>query len=113
MNPGLGEVPEASWTLSAACAASKPDDLFVQGAAQRDARRVCFGCAVRMDCLADALEAGVQFGVWGGMTERERRALVRRAGRVSSWADRLQADVEIAATFATQRQLAEDGQRAV
>ena len=39
---------------------------------------MCFGCAVRTECLADALDNRVEFGVWGGMTERERRALLRR-----------------------------------
>ena len=36
------------------------------------------GCPVRTECLADALDNRVEFGVWGGMTERERRALLRR-----------------------------------
>ena len=53
-----------------------PDALFVQGAAQNRAKAVCVGCAVRTECLADALDNRVEFGVWGGMTERERRALL-------------------------------------
>ena len=43
------------------------------------------GCEVRTECLADALDNRVEFGVWGGMTERERRALLRRRPDVSSW----------------------------
>jgi WhiB family redox-sensing transcriptional regulator len=43
------------------------------------------GCQVRTECLADALDNGVEFGVWGGMTERERRALLRRRPNVTSW----------------------------
>ncbi len=43
------------------------------------------GCAVRTECLADALDHRVEFGVWGGMTERERRALLRRRPDVLSW----------------------------
>ena len=43
------------------------------------------GCPVRTECLADALDNRVEFGVWGGMTERERRALLRRRPDVTSW----------------------------
>jgi WhiB family redox-sensing transcriptional regulator len=52
--------------------------LFVQGAAQNRAKAVCMGCPVRTECLSDALDNRVEFGVWGGMTERERRALLKR-----------------------------------
>src|SRR6202161_4815833 len=52
-----------------------PDELFVQGPAQSRAKLICRGCPVRTECLADALDNGIEFGVWGGMTERERRAL--------------------------------------
>jgi WhiB family redox-sensing transcriptional regulator len=76
---------DQSWAAMAACATTSPDDLFVQGAAQRSARAVCFGCPVRLLCLADALDNRVPFGVWGGMTERERRALLRRQPDVTSW----------------------------
>jgi len=41
---------------------------------------------VRTECLADALDNRVEYGVWGGMTERERRALLRRRPDVTSWA---------------------------
>lgn len=62
-----------------------PDELFVQGAAQNRAKVVCATCPVRTECLADALDNRVEYGVWGGMTERERRALLRRRPGVSSW----------------------------
>jgi WhiB family redox-sensing transcriptional regulator len=42
-------------------------------------------CPVRTECLADALDNRIEFGVWGGMTERERRALLRRRPGVGSW----------------------------
>ena len=73
------------WTMQAACRDSDPDELFVQGAAQNIAKRRCMGCPVRMECLSDALDNRVEFGVWGGMTERERRALLRRRPDVTSW----------------------------
>lgn len=75
----------AEWASDAACRASDPDALFVQGAAQNRAKTVCFGCPVRTECLADALDNRVEFGVWGGMTERERRALLRKRPDVLSW----------------------------
>ena len=66
-------------------AGDDPDSLFVQGAAQNRAKAVCLGCPVRTECLADALDNRIEFGVWGGMTERERRALLRRRPNVTSW----------------------------
>jgi len=73
------------WTTAAACRGTDPDELFVQGAAQNRAKGVCAACPVRTECLADALDNRVEFGVWGGMTERERRALLRRRPEVRSW----------------------------
>jgi WhiB family transcriptional regulator, redox-sensing transcriptional regulator len=81
----------AGWATSAACRTTDPDTLFVQGAAQNRAKLVCMGCPVRTECLADALDNRVEFGVWGGMTERERRALLRRRPGVSSWRALLEA----------------------
>ncbi|HEY9410712.1 MAG TPA: WhiB family transcriptional regulator [Jiangellaceae bacterium] len=69
----------------AACRGSEPDELFVPGAAQNRAKAVCLGCPVRTECLADALDNRTEFGIWGGMTERERRALLRRRPQVGSW----------------------------
>jgi WhiB family transcriptional regulator, redox-sensing transcriptional regulator len=77
---------DRSWTSQAACAQQAPDALFVRGAAQRTARELCFGCPVREACLAEALDTATEFGVWGGMTERERRALLRRHPEVTDWA---------------------------
>lgn len=80
---------DMNWTARGACVSLAPDELFVQGAAQRSARAVCLGCRVRLECLADALDNRVEFGVWGGMTERERRALLRRRPEIESWYDLL------------------------
>ena len=75
----------ADWSAKAACHTTDPDALFVQGAAQNRAKAICLGCSVRTECLADALDNRIEFGVWGGMTERERRALLRRRPQVRSW----------------------------
>ena len=81
--------PDGQWVVDWAplgrCAGSDPDALFVQGKAQRAAKVVCKGCPVVAECLADALDNRTEFGVWGGMTERERRALLRRRPDVRSW----------------------------
>lgn len=79
------------WPSQAACRGAAPDELFVQGAAQNRAKAVCFGCSVRTECLADALDNRIEFGIWGGMTERERRALLRRRPDVRSWRALLEA----------------------
>ncbi|MCU1588093.1 MAG: transcription factor WhiB [Frankiales bacterium] len=74
------------WTSAAACNNNAdPDELFVTGAAQNRAKTVCLSCPVRAECLADALDNRVEFGVWGGMTERERRAVLKRRPEVTSW----------------------------
>jgi WhiB family redox-sensing transcriptional regulator len=73
------------WSSKAACNEARPDELFVRGAAQHRAKLLCSGCPVRTECLAEALDGRVEWGVWGGMTERERRALLRRRPNVTSW----------------------------
>jgi WhiB family redox-sensing transcriptional regulator len=73
------------WNDRGACRTGNPDELFVQGAAQHEAKVVCQGCVVRTECLADALDNRIEYGVWGGMTERERRALLKRRPNVRSW----------------------------
>ncbi|MEU6070657.1 WhiB family transcriptional regulator [Streptomyces sp. NPDC047082] len=73
------------WVESAACRSADPDELFVQGAQQNRAKSLCHGCLVRTECLAEALDSRIEFGVWGGMTERERRTLLRRRPDVASW----------------------------
>ena len=73
------------WASLAQCRQSQPDELFVRGAAQNDAKRLCAGCPVRTECLAEALDNEIEWGVWGGMTERERRAILRKRPNVTSW----------------------------
>jgi WhiB family redox-sensing transcriptional regulator len=88
-----GQSPEErSWQDQANCLGVDPDLFFPErGASTREAKEVCRGCVVREDCLEYALANGEKFGIWGGMSERERRrirrarALARRAnGAISA-----------------------------
>jgi WhiB family transcriptional regulator, redox-sensing transcriptional regulator len=76
-----------AWVAKALCRTTDPDELFVRGAAQRKAAVICRHCPVMQECGADALDNKVEFGVWGGMTERQRRALLKQHPEVVSWAD--------------------------
>jgi len=78
-----------NWAAQAACR-DKTEQLFVQGAAQNRAKVMCGTCAVRAECLVEALDNRIEWGVWGGMTERERRALLRRRPHVTTWRKVLQ-----------------------
>ena len=80
-----------NWRASARCRTVDAEGLFVTGARQREARGFCRTCPVRTECLAHALDQRIEFGVWGGMTERERRALLRSRPHVTSWAELLSA----------------------
>ena len=73
------------WGRRGLCRTADPDDLFVPGATQNRVKALCNGCVVRTECLSYALDQHIEYGVWGGMTERERRALLRRRPTVVSW----------------------------
>ena len=87
---GTDQVQSVHWRAIASCRDEDPDELFVRGAEQRRAKGVCMSCPVRTECLAEALDKRINFGVWGGMTERERRALLRRRPDVDSWRELLE-----------------------
>ena len=76
-----------AWVSQALCRSTDPDELFVRGAAQRKAAVICRHCPVMAECGADALDNRVEFGVWGGMTERQRRALLKQHPEVVSWSE--------------------------
>jgi WhiB family transcriptional regulator, redox-sensing transcriptional regulator len=80
------------WAQHGTCVEAEPDALFVRGAAQQAAKKVCVGCPVIVECLADSLDNRTEFGVWGGMTERQRRALLRRRPDITSWRALFEAD---------------------
>ncbi|GMA25057.1 hypothetical protein GCM10025864_28160 [Luteimicrobium album] len=69
-----------SWQERALCAQTDPEAFFPEkGGSTREAKKVCSGCEVRQECLEYALAHDERFGIWGGLSERERRKLKRRA----------------------------------
>jgi WhiB family redox-sensing transcriptional regulator len=75
-----GEEAEVSWQERALCAQTDPEAFFPEkGGSTREAKKVCVSCEVRAECLEYALENDERFGIWGGLSERERRKLKRRA----------------------------------
>lgn len=70
-----------AWQAEALCAQTDPEAFFPEkGGSTRDAKRVCQTCPVRTECLEYALANDERFGIWGGLSERERRKLKREAG---------------------------------
>ncbi|MCL6422436.1 WhiB family transcriptional regulator [Brachybacterium sp. JHP9] len=89
---------DRSWAARGTCRDLDPDGFFVQGADQQRVKSLCHDCPVRMQCLADALDNRIEFGVWGGMTERERRRLLRQHPQVEDWFDVLRRSAERASS---------------
>jgi WhiB family redox-sensing transcriptional regulator len=72
--------PEQDWRDDALCAQVDADLWFPEkGGPTRDAKKICMGCTVRVECLEWALDNEERFGIWGGKSERERRRLVKQA----------------------------------
>ncbi|NHB85680.1 WhiB family transcriptional regulator [Tessaracoccus sp. HDW20] len=69
-----------AWQAEALCAQTDPEAFFPEkGGSTREAKRVCLSCTVRTECLEYALSHDERFGIWGGLSERERRKLKRAA----------------------------------
>ncbi|MCW1249874.1 WhiB family transcriptional regulator [Acaricomes phytoseiuli] len=78
MNPA--DEGELAWQADALCAQTDPEAFFPEkGGSTRDAKKVCSTCTVRAECLEYALSNDERFGIWGGLSERERRRLRKRA----------------------------------
>ena len=74
------QVHPLAWQEHALCAQTDPEAFFPEkGGSTREAKRVCASCEVRAECLEYALASDERFGIWGGLSERERRKLKRRA----------------------------------
>ena len=72
---------EQEWQEQALCAQTDPEAFFPEkGGSTREAKRICQACAVRDECLEYALLNDERFGIWGGLSERERRRLKRDIG---------------------------------
>ena len=76
------ETSAEAWRLDALCAETDPEAFFPEkGGSTREAKRICSRCEVKSECLEYALMHDERFGIWGGLSERERR---RRAGPAGS-----------------------------
>lgn len=86
--PHLSLVPESfepdsdtadeQWRDRGLCAQTDPEAFFPEkGGSTREAKRICLGCEVKNECLEYALANDERFGIWGGLSERERRRLKR------------------------------------
>ena len=70
---------ELAWMDLALCAETDPEAFFPEkGGSTHPAKRVCRSCEVRAECLDYALGHNERFGIWGGLSERERRGLKSR-----------------------------------
>lgn len=69
-----------AWQADSLCAQTDPEAFFPEkGGSTRDAKKICASCEVRAQCLEYALANDERFGIWGGLSERERRKLRKRA----------------------------------
>lgn len=76
MYSAIGDGSVLGWQAEALCAQTDPDVFFPEkGGSTRDAKMICSECAVRLECLQYALEKDEKFGIWGGLSERERKKL--------------------------------------
>ena len=81
--PGFGDTADdgqLAWQADALCAQTDPEAFFPEkGGSTRDAKKVCGSCPVKQQCLEYALSNDERFGIWGGMSERERRRLRKKS----------------------------------
>lgn len=81
----LIDLTDQDWRAHGKCSETDPDLWFSVGAREHKAAKlICRTCPVKDACLAYAMDAPVDHGIWGGLTERERRRYRRQAG-VSGW----------------------------
>ncbi|CAM3253853.1 Transcriptional regulator WhiB [Stackebrandtia soli] len=82
----LGSVPQ--WQERALCAQTDPEAFFPEkGGSTREAKRICTRCEVKAECLEFALAHDERFGIWGGLSERERRKAKREAREAARLAE--------------------------
>ena len=87
-SPPAGHADESGWVARANCLGVDPELFFPErGESVRPAKEVCRGCVVRAECLDHALAVPERFGIWGGLSERERRGILRTRLQVSRSAE--------------------------
>ncbi|MGV1034590.1 MAG: WhiB family transcriptional regulator [Microbacteriaceae bacterium] len=75
-----GDDAALAWQADSLCAQTDPEAFFPEkGGSTRDAKKICGSCEVRAECLEYALQNDERFGIWGGLSERERRKLRKSA----------------------------------
>ena len=80
----LFKVENRNWQSRANCMGVDPELFFPErGSSTREAKEVCRGCVVREQCLEYALANGEKFGIWGGLSERERRRIRRQRAQAA------------------------------
>jgi WhiB family redox-sensing transcriptional regulator len=73
-------LPTPVWFADGLCSQTDPELFFPEkGGSTRDAKQTCVACPIRVQCLTYALDNDERFGVWGGLSEKERRRLRRQA----------------------------------
>lgn len=78
---------EAGWMDYALCVGLDPELFFTERGdnwTMEDAKAICRACTVREECLEYALVEGIKYGIWGGLSERERRPIRRQRRRLSA-----------------------------
>ena len=76
----VGDDNPLAWQADSLCTQTDPEAFFPEkDGSTRDAKRICAECTVRAECLEYALANDERFGIWGGLSERERRKFRRRA----------------------------------
>lgn len=74
------DIEERPWASFGSCRDANPDLFFSSDdRSAREAIRICRGCPVASECLAWALDTRVRYGIWGGLTERQRRRVIRQS----------------------------------
>jgi len=72
------DAEDRGWMLEARCLDADPEAFFPEkGGSTREAKQICAACPVRNECLDHALAHDERFGIWGGLSERERRRAKR------------------------------------
>lgn len=75
-------VQPEDWSDRARCRGMDPEVFFGRNLTEaRTAIRTCDRCDVRQQCLEYAVNERIEIGVWGGLTERQRRAYIRQLGQ--------------------------------